>query len=202
MRSVILRNTFIRKRSYSYFRAFSNLTTASQKNYFSTSGNDTTITKDKRRNTSLSFESSIQKPAGKLFDDDTFIPQTSLYPGDGRSKKRVLVLCTGGTLSMAPDKSQNGALAPVKGFVSSYMESMRELKGDHMPDVVVHEYDPLLDSSDLGPDEWAVLATDIKTNYHHFDGFVVLMGTDTMAYASTAVSFLLENLGSSFLLNI
>ncbi len=41
----------------------------------------------------------------------------------------------------------------------------------------------------------AVLANDIKENYYHFDGFVVAMGTDTMAYAATALSFMLENLG-------
>jgi L-asparaginase len=60
---------------------------------------------------------------------------------------------------------------------------------------LVHEYTPLLDSSDMGPADWALLAKDIQTNYYHFDGFVVLMGTDTMAYAATALSFMLENLG-------
>ena len=53
---------------------------------------------------------------------------------------------------------------------------------------------PFFDSSDLGPNDWAVLASDIKANYWHFDGFVVLMGTNTIAYAATALSFMLENL--------
>jgi L-asparaginase len=52
-----------------------------------------------------------------------------------------------------------------------------------------------LDSSDIGPADWALLANDIKTNYLHFDGFVILMGTDTMCYAASALSFMLENLG-------
>jgi L-asparaginase len=47
----------------------------------------------------------------------------------------------------------------------------------------------------MGPGDWALLARDIQTNYYHFDGFVILMGTDTMAYAATALSFMLENLG-------
>lgn len=47
---------------------------------------------------------------------------------------------------------------------------------------------------DLGPNEWAVLAEDIEANYWHFDGFVVLQGTDTMAYVASALSFMLENL--------
>jgi len=72
---------------------------------------------------------------------------------------------------------------------------MRELAQPEMPHVTLHEYYPLLDSSDMGPRDWGRLAMDIRSNYFHFDGFVVLMGTDTMAYAATALSFMLENLG-------
>lgn len=150
---------------------------------------------------------SLQAPAGCLWnessfggtDDDgggsdrQFIPQVSLHASDGRGKKRVLVLCTGGTLTMAPD--ERGALAPVQGAISQYMQNMHELQADHMPDLVLHEYTPFLDSSDLGPAEFANIAHDIRANYLHFDGFVVLSGTDTMAYCATALSFMLENLG-------
>ena len=102
-------------------------------------------------------------------------------------------LCTGGTLTMAPNS--NGALAPVEGALSKYMEDMDELRADKMPDFVLHEYTPFYDSSDLGPADWARVARDIKVNYLHFDGFVVCTGTDTMAYFATALSFMLENLG-------
>lgn len=61
--------------------------------------------------------------------------------------------------------------------------------------VTLYRYQPFLDSSDLGPAEWALLANDIQANYLHFDGFVILMGTDTMCYAASALSFMLENLG-------
>ena len=47
----------------------------------------------------------------------------------------------------------------------------------------------------MGPEDWSTLAIDIKSNYLHFDGFVVISGTDTMAYCATALSFMLENLG-------
>ena len=94
---------------------------------------------------------------------------------------------------MAPNSS--GALAPVEGALSKYMEDMDELKADNMPDIVLHEYTPFYDSSDLGPADWARVARDIKANYLHFDGFVVCTGTDTMAYFATALSFMLENLG-------
>jgi len=49
----------------------------------------------------------------------------------------------------------------------------------------------------MGPSDWQVLASDIKDNYLHYDAFVVLCGTDTMAYTASALSFMLENLGAS-----
>jgi L-asparaginase len=94
---------------------------------------------------------------------------------------------------MAPDA--DGSLAPVQGAISSYLHTMDELHAPGMPEVVLHEYVPFCDSSDLGPADWARLAHDIRANYLHFDGFVVLTGTDTMAYCATALSFMLENLG-------
>jgi L-asparaginase len=152
---------------------------------------------------------SLQAPAGPLWggddvlndqgtadsDDRTFIPQVSLRQGDGRGQKRVLMLCTGGTLTMAPDPNQGGALAPVEGALSKYLQEMNELNNPDMPAMVLHEYTPFVDSSDLGPADWARLAQDIRSNYLHFDGFVVITGTDTMAYAATALAFMLENLG-------
>jgi len=96
---------------------------------------------------------------------------------------------------MAPDPNQGGSLAPVEGAISRYMQDMTELHEQGMPEYILHEYSPFRDSSDLGPADWATLAKDIKANYLHFDGFVVLTGTDTMAYCATALSFMLENLG-------
>ena len=133
----------------------------------------------------------VKPPESDFF----FIPQVNAHDGDGRRRKRVLVLCTGGTLTMAPNTDIGGALSPVPGALTDFMKSMLELTNDKMPEVVVHEYSPLLDSADMGPPDWQIIAEDIKSNYLHFDGFVVISGTDTMAYAATAVSFMLENLG-------
>lgn len=140
-------------------------------------------------------DESLTKHVKPLESDFFFIPQVELHAGDGSQRKRVLVLCTGGTLTMSPNPDKGGALSPVPGALTDFMKSMLELTNDKMPDVVVHEYCPLLDSSDMGPADWQVLARDIKENYLYFDGFVVLMGTDTMAYTATALSFMLENLG-------
>ncbi|KAF5315726.1 hypothetical protein D9611_004867 [Ephemerocybe angulata] len=62
------------------------------------------------------------------------------------------------------------------------------------------EWNPLLDSSNMGIPDWIRIATEIELNYSEFDAFVVLHGTDTMAYTSSALSFLLEDLGKTVIL--
>lgn len=59
----------------------------------------------------------------------------------------------------------------------------------------VLEYDPLLDSSNMETKDWLRLVADIDLNYQNFDAFIILHGTDTMSYTSSALSMLLENLG-------
>jgi L-asparaginase len=82
---------------------------------------------------------------------------------------------------MSNDPTQGNSLAPVQGALTKYLETMREFTEDpEMPEIVSHEYSPLMDSSDMGPGEFSLVAEDIAENYYHFDGFVVLMGTDTM----------------------
>eukprot|EP00597_Dinobryon_sp_UTEXLB2267_P000249 CAMPEP_0170070632 /NCGR_PEP_ID=MMETSP0019_2-20121128/8850_1 /TAXON_ID=98059 /ORGANISM="Dinobryon sp., Strain UTEXLB2267" /LENGTH=333 /DNA_ID=CAMNT_0010278957 /DNA_START=61 /DNA_END=1062 /DNA_ORIENTATION=+ len=75
--------------------------------------------------------------------------------------------------------------------------SLPETKRPEMPLFEIKEYVPLIDSSLMGPDHWAEITEDISANYFDFDGFVVIMGTDTMAYAASALSFMLENLGKT-----
>jgi len=57
-----------------------------------------------------------------------------------------------------------------------------------------YNFNPPIDSSDIEPDTWINMAEIIEKNYHEFDGFVILHGTDTMAYSASALSFMLENL--------
>ncbi|OJT14926.1 60 kDa lysophospholipase [Trametes pubescens] len=61
----------------------------------------------------------------------------------------------------------------------------------------VLEWHPMLDSSNLEIQDWIRIATDIELNYSNFDGFVILHGTDTMSYTSSALSFMLEDLGKT-----
>jgi L-asparaginase len=106
-------------------------------------------------------------------------------------RKRVFVAYTGGTIGMS--RSRDGYL-PAPGSLQEQMASMPELRHESMPDVTVHEYDPLLDSSNMTPAQWVKIANDIATHYDHYDGFVVLHGTDTMAYTASALPFMLRGL--------
>jgi L-asparaginase len=63
-----------------------------------------------------------------------------------------------------------------------------------MPEWDLVEYSPLLDSSDMASSEWEKIVSDIQEHYSEYDGFVVITGTDTMAFIASALSFMLENL--------
>lgn len=76
-----------------------------------------------------------------------------------------------------------------------------EMHGDtNRVTYTIYEYDPLLDSTNMTMDDWIRIAQDIKDNYEAFDGFVVLHGTDTMAYTASALSFMMEHLGKSIII--
>jgi L-asparaginase len=111
------------------------------------------------------------------------------------TRKKVLLLYTGGTMGMVA--SQDGSLAPQAGYLTDRINELPEMTRPEMPIYHIKEYDPLMDSSCMGPKEWQMIATDIETSYLEYDGFVVIMGTDTMAYAASALSFMLENLGKT-----
>ncbi len=107
------------------------------------------------------------------------------------TKKRIYVAYTGGTIGM--QKSTQGYI-PVSGFLTECVKRMPEFYREEMPEFTIHEYDPLMDSSDMSPADWQHIAEDIQNNYNDYDGFVILHGTDTMAYTASALSFMFENL--------
>lgn len=112
-------------------------------------------------------------------------------------KKRILIINTGGTISSV--KTDHG-YEPAPGYVQSALAAIPTLKHRDMPDYVIKEYDPLLDSSNMTVHDWNRIANDIALEYEHFDGFVVFHGTDTMAYTASALSFMLEHLAKPVIL--
>ena len=106
-------------------------------------------------------------------------------------KKRVLIIYTGGTIGM---KKTDKGYAPVPGFLGEAISDLADMKSSGAPDWDLHEMSPLLDSSDITVKEWNKIAKVIFDNYAGYDGFVVLHGTDTMAYTASALSFILDGL--------
>ncbi|MFO7923123.1 MAG: type I asparaginase [Bacteroidales bacterium] len=87
---------------------------------------------------------------------------------------------------------ETGDLSPVN-FVEISTQ-LPELKRFDL-EIKTISFSPPVDSSEVEPDMWIRLAATIGKHYNSFDGFVILHGTDTMAYSASALSFLLENLG-------
>jgi L-asparaginase len=107
------------------------------------------------------------------------------------TRKRVYIAYTGGTIGMARTRS---GYAPTRGSLQEQLAAMPELRQTAMPSYTIHEYEPLLDSSNMTPRDWVRIAHDIAANYERYDGFIVLHGTDTMAYTASALPFMLSGL--------
>lgn len=105
--------------------------------------------------------------------------------------KRILVLLTGGTITMVRS-AKSGALHPAD--VDTFKAFVPELFVGNVQ-VEMEPFTPLIDSSDISPANWVKMATAVADNYNRYDGFVILHGTDTMSYSASALSFMLENLG-------
>ncbi len=104
--------------------------------------------------------------------------------------RSVLIIYTGGTIGMLKDPV-NGSLKLLD--FSKIMNHIPEIK-DFGYHIQAKSFDPPIDSSDISTSTWTRLAEIIEKNYNTFDGFVILHGTDTMAYSASALSFMLENL--------
>ncbi len=107
--------------------------------------------------------------------------------------KRVLILYTGGTVGMG--RSPGGGYQPIPGFLDKMMRRLPVFQEPEVPAWDIQQYDPLLDSSDMQPADWSRIARDIHAAYEDYDGFLVVHGTDTMAYTASALSFMLRGLG-------
>ncbi len=115
---------------------------------------------------------------------------------NGQEKANILLIYTGGTIGMIEN--------PETGILESF--NFQHIK-DNMPElkklgyaVSSYQFDPPMDSSEMGPDCWKEIVEIIAENYQKYDGFVVLHGTDTMSYTASALSFMLENLSKPVIL--
>ncbi|HMR62761.1 MAG TPA: asparaginase [Anaerolineae bacterium] len=112
-------------------------------------------------------------------------------------KKRIYLAYTGGTIGM--EKTTEG-YRPVPGYLAELLAAMPELHRAELPAYTIHEYEPLLDSANMTPADWVKIAQDIADHHDDYDGFIVLHGTDTMAYTASALSFMLHHLAKPVVL--
>ena len=103
---------------------------------------------------------------------------------------KVLLIYTGGTIGMNRNP-RTGALEPFN--FESLLSNVPELQ-QLSTEIATFQFNPPIDSSDMSPERWVDLAHVITNNYNLYDGFVILHGTDTMAYTASALSYMLENL--------
>jgi len=107
--------------------------------------------------------------------------------------KKILLIYTGGTIGMMKDKVKN-TLVPFN--FDELLKAIPELKSDAIDLDNISISNPI-DSSNMNPEIWVEITALIKENYTKYDGFVILHGSDTMAYTASALSFMLENLNKA-----
>lgn len=106
------------------------------------------------------------------------------------SRKHIGLIYTGGTIGM--EKTMHG-YAPMRDFDSVLSKLLRD-RGGSLPHYMLHAYATPIDSSNATPQDWQQVGRDIAARYNDYDGFVVLHGTDTMAYTAAALSYMLQGL--------
>ena len=110
--------------------------------------------------------------------------------------KRILLIYTGGTIGMVKDPEKN-TLIPFN--FDKLLKAIPELKNEDLDLDNISIAKPI-DSSNMNPAVWTEIAILIEKNYKNYDGFVILHGSDTMAYTASALSFMLEGLNKAVIL--
>ena len=104
-------------------------------------------------------------------------------------QRAILIIYTGGTIGMVQDAT--GSLVPFN-FIK-VMEHIPELSRIEV-ELIVISFPKPIDSANVNIEVWQALGSIIYQNYDQYDGFIILHGTDTMAYSASALSFMLEGL--------
>ncbi len=110
----------------------------------------------------------------------------------------VLIIYTGGTIGM--EKSADGIYQPTDGFEALAKRTIAPAIWQQMPPHQYLEISPAIDSSDITPQHWQQLAEIIIKHYDNYAGFIILHGTDTMAYTASMLSFMLGSLDKTVIL--
>lgn len=104
-------------------------------------------------------------------------------------KRRVLILHTGGTIGM---RASDNGYVPAAGFAQLLAQRLDSRAAGQLPDYDLVELEPLIDSANLMPADWRHIGRQLVDHWAQYDGFVVLHGTDTLAYTASMLSFMLR----------
>ncbi len=119
-----------------------------------------------------------------------FMNDEKSHVQDTNRTGRVLLVYTGGTIGMGRNP-MTGVLEPLDfNHLISCLPEFASLQTN----IDTYQFTPAIDSSDMNPRFWSQIVRIIADRYDRYDGFVILHGTDTMAYTASALSFMLENL--------
>lgn len=91
-------------------------------------------------------------------------------------------------------KEEEGGYVPASGYLQERMRELPPFQAEEVPRYDIYEFTPLLDSSNMAPGDWLQIAEVIRDQYESYDGFLVIHGTDTMAFTASALSFMLHPL--------
>jgi L-asparaginase len=128
-----------------------------------------------------------------LSNNDCINPNSEEYKNNN---KNIFILYTGGTIGMT--NTPEGYI-----FKSGYLEvELAKItnENENISNYVIHEYQPLLNSTDITPVDWMRIGEDINHVYDKFDAFIILHGTDTMSYTASALSFMFESLSKPIII--
>lgn len=109
----------------------------------------------------------------------------------------IFILYTGGTAGM---KQSSEGYRPCPKYLQTALRKNPRFKDPRLPRFTIEEFEPLLDSANITPAHWIQMARIIEAQYDRYDGFIIIHGTDTMAYTASALSFMLENLAKPVIL--
>ena len=112
------------------------------------------------------------------------------------AKPSLLLIYTGGTIGMVQDAASKHLKPFDFGQITDYIPELQKLDVK----LTTYAFEQPIDSSNMTPAVWLRLALIIEQKYAHYDGFVILHGSDTMAYTASALSYLLENLSKPVIL--
>lgn len=109
---------------------------------------------------------------------------------------KILLIYTGGTIGMVHDSESNAYFPFDFENLQAQIPELQQLDCS----LEVQSYEPSIDSSNMQPKIWMQLLETIEKSYKAYDGFVILHGSDTMAFTASALSFMLENLNKPVIL--